>query len=51
MLSKENNTVLKEFNSITEAASFIGITQGSLSSHLTGRSKTSGGYIWRYKEN
>jgi len=50
MLSKENNTVLKEFNSIAEAASFVGITQGSLSFHLTGRSKTSGGYVWRYKK-
>jgi len=51
MLSKENNIILKEFNSVSEAAFFVGVTQGALSFHLAGKSKTSGGYIWKYKKN
>ena len=36
------------FNTITEAAAFIGVTPLSISIHLRGDSKTSGGYHWRY---
>jgi group I intron endonuclease len=49
MLDKINNTILKEFKSITEAANFIGVKQPTLSGCLTGKAKTSGGYKWKYK--
>ena len=50
MLDKFTEEILKEFGSVTEAAYFIGVKQGTLSGCLTGRAKTSGGYKWRYKE-
>jgi hypothetical protein len=49
MLDKNTEKIIKEFNSITEAALYINVTQSTLSTCLTGRSKTSGGYKWMYK--
>ena len=49
MLDINTLKILKEFNSVTEAAVFIGVSQPTLSTCLTGRSKTSGGYKWVYK--
>lgn len=51
MLDKTTNKIIRTFNSITEAANFIGVTQPTLSTCLIGRSKTSGGYKWIYKED
>jgi hypothetical protein len=42
------NKVLNVFSSITEAINNTGIK--SISNNLTGRTKTSGGYIWQYKK-
>lgn len=40
---------IKEYLSLTLAAKEIGIAISSLSQHLSGRSKTSGGFVWRFK--
>jgi hypothetical protein len=49
MLDKITLEPLKEFSSISEAAHFIGVKQGTLSGCLIGKHKTSGGYKWKYK--
>lgn len=49
MLDKNTEEVIKEFDSVTEASYHVGVKQGTLSGCLTGRSKTSGGYKWKYK--
>lgn len=49
MLDKTTKNILKEFGSVTEASYIMGISQGSISCALTGRSKTSCGFIWIYK--
>ena len=51
MLDKTTNEVLKEFESVTKAAEFIGVKQGTLSGCLLGKAKTSGGFKWKYKSN
>jgi hypothetical protein len=50
MLDKNTRKILKEFNSVTEAALAVGVSQGTLSGCLIGKSKTSGGYKWEYKK-
>ncbi len=45
VLCVETNTV---FNSVTKAASWANISPGSLVGHLKGKSKSSGGYHWKY---
>jgi hypothetical protein len=40
--------IINVFSSITEAVKVTGIK--SISNNLTGKTKTSGGYIWKYKE-
>ena len=40
----------KSFPSIGIAAKAVGTSQGSISSVLTGKSKTAGGYHWKYKQ-
>lgn len=42
--------LIKTFNSVGEAAKFINITPGQISSACSGRYHTTGGYIWKYKE-
>ena len=49
MLDKTTKQILKEFKSVTEAAASINRSQPSLSDALNGKSKTSGGYIWKFK--
>ena len=49
MLDKTTKKFIKEFGSISEAAYIIGVSQGSLSHCLTGRSKSCSGYKWKYK--
>ena len=39
---------VEKHNSVNDAADSIGVTQGTMSSHLTGRNKTCKGYIFRY---
>lgn len=36
-------------NNCSEAVRQTGIMQGNISSCLTGKRKTCGGYVWRYK--
>jgi hypothetical protein len=40
---------IKEWNSTQEAASFYNIYKGSICNALNGRSKSSNGFIWKYK--
>lgn len=44
-----NMNFLEEFKSVTEAAVSTNGNRASISCALTGRTKTSGGYIWKYK--
>lgn len=46
-----NNNLIKEWNSITEAATLLNMKKCTISAVLTGRQKTSGGFIWKYKNN
>lgn len=45
-----NGNLIKEWNSATEAGKKLGILQQSISNCRTGKTKTAGGYIWKYKE-
>jgi len=51
MLDKTTENFIKTFGSVSEAAYIIGVKQSSLSHCLTGRSKSCGGYKWKYKTN
>ena len=46
----KNMNFIREYVSVTEAAKNIGRGSGSVSECLVGRNKTSGGYIFKYKE-
>jgi group I intron endonuclease len=41
---------IKEFSSRNEAANELGINPSSISNNISGRKKTAGGFIWRYKD-
>jgi hypothetical protein len=41
---------IKEWRSGNEASKALSISRGGISSCLTGRYQTAGGFIWRYKE-
>ena len=43
-----DNVFIKEYSSIKEAGEYTNNNPDSISNCLSGRSKTSGGYIWRY---
>lgn len=47
-LDKSKN-ILKEFKSIADAGRFLGINPSTISCVLTGRRKTAGGFMWKYK--
>lgn len=47
----KNNTFIKEFSSIKDAAFYTKITRTSICNCLQGRSKVAGGFIFKYKEN
>lgn len=48
----KNGTFYKEFESITKASEELNIkNKSSISNALKGRSKSSGGYLWVYKDN
>jgi len=42
---------IEKFDSVNDAAKSVGVSQGTLSSHLTGRNKTCKGYVFRYDQN
>lgn len=46
----KNMNLINEYCSITEAAKSIGRCHGCVDNCLSGRSKTAGGYIFKYKE-
>jgi group I intron endonuclease len=43
----EGNKIMTH-TSVNEAAKHVGVSQGTMSSHLTGRNKTCKGYVFRY---
>ena len=45
----KNKNFIKEYCSISEASSFLGITHGNIWKVLNGYRKTCGGFIWEYK--
>lgn len=49
-VDKYTNNELKQFDSVYEASEKTGITNTSIQNCLKGRSKTSGGYKWKYAE-
>jgi group I intron endonuclease len=51
MLDKHTKEILKIFPSVNEASQYIGVAQGTLSGALTGSSKTSGSFIWKYQNS
>lgn len=48
MIEKKTLKELKEFDSISEASESTGIARTAINNCLSGISKTSGGYIWKY---
>lgn len=45
-----NNELINTFNSIKEAADNTNISNRNIHSNVSGRSKTAGGYIWKYAD-
>lgn len=43
-----NGTLIREWESITEASSTLHIHNGSISECCKGKRKTAGGYVWKY---
>ena len=46
----KEGSLVKEWSSGTEASSVLGVCRGSISSCLTGKLKSAGGFIWKYKD-
>lgn len=46
-----NENILAEFNSISDAGKISGILIGSIQACCVGRTKTAGGYKWKFKNN
>lgn len=46
-----NNNLIAEFDSIKGAAELTDVNKVGISNCCRGKTKTSGGYIWKYKEN
>lgn len=45
-----SGNIIKLWNSPTEVESILGIKRASISNCITGRSKSAGGYVWRYAD-
>lgn len=45
-----NGDYIKSFDSLKEAADSIGIMANNISINASGRTKTAGGFIWRYEQ-
>ena len=48
--SKDGCIFIRSFTSITEASQNVGVGISALSSCLSGRNKTSGGFTWKFSE-
>ena len=46
-----NGNFIKEWSSIREASKNLNINESSISQNLGNKQKTSGGYIWKFKNN
>jgi len=46
----KSNNFINEFSSIREASKHLNISESAISYCCRGKSKTSGGFIWKYKE-
>jgi len=46
-----NGNLVKEYDGVRLASRITGITRQAINSALCGKSKTSGGFIWKYKTN
>ena len=46
--NKKTGEKIEEFDSIREARDFTGVSEYSIKSNCTNRTKTGGGYIWKY---
>lgn len=44
-----NSNFIKEWSSIREASKNLNLNESSISQHLGGKQKTSGGFIWKFK--
>ena len=44
----DGNTIIKTFESVSDAVKKTGLHQGNLSSCLNGKRETTGGYYWSY---
>ena len=42
--------LLREYNSVKEASELTGIIKQNISANLTGKYKSAGGFIWKYKD-
>ena len=47
---KSDGTVL-EFDTVSDASKVVGVSRPAISRCLIGKNKTSGGYMWRYKQD
>jgi hypothetical protein len=47
----KSNKLIREYLFIDEAANCNKILKTSIINNLNGRSKSAGGYIWKYKKN
>lgn len=43
--------IIAEHDSLSEAGKAVGISGDAIGNHLAGRSKSSGGFIWKFKNN
>ena len=49
-IEKQNGSVIKTWDSATEAAEFLGIFNTGISMCCRGKLKTSGGFLWKFAE-
>lgn len=50
MVDKKEGIILRTFQSVTEAALKMGLNIQAISNTCNGRQRTSGGFIWKYKQ-
>jgi hypothetical protein len=51
VIQLKDDIVINEYNSVKEASEKTGVIKQNISSALTGRYKTAGGFQWNYKNN
>jgi len=47
----KDGTIIKQWSSGTEASKVLGVSRSGISSCLTGKQKTAGGFIWTHSNN